>query len=253
MTTGEKLQKIRARCVELIALAEKWTTEDERCKTPVQCGRKHIALVNFYKCGSTEFIDHMEDAVIAAWSISNETAHSPTPMRLNDIGREAHEINAANGWETFRPQDWNAETSDAEKVAAWIFEPAHRVTDNENQDGSPLPDYSRVIARCKATGKIIFGTGTNADEALAHAHLNVITASETLKLCTHMALVHSEVSEATEAIRHRDRENFDEELADVVIRVASIAHGLGTDLEAVVAAKLAKNRTRGLHHGGKAV
>lgn len=72
-------------------------------------------------------------------------------------------------------------------------------------------------------------------------------------LSTHMALVHSEVSEATEAIRHRDRENFDEELADVVIRVASIAHGLGTDLEAAIVAKLAKNRTRGLHHGGKAV
>lgn len=71
--------------------------------------------------------------------------------------------------------------------------------------------------------------------------------------CTHMALVHSEVSEATEAIRHRDRDNFDEELADVVIRVASIAHGLGTDLEAVIRAKLAKNATRGLHHGGKAV
>jgi NTP pyrophosphatase (non-canonical NTP hydrolase) len=72
-------------------------------------------------------------------------------------------------------------------------------------------------------------------------------------LCTHMALVHSEVSEATEAIRHRDRENFDEELADVVIRVASIAHGLGTDLDAAIRDKLDKNRNRGLHHGGKAV
>lgn len=72
-------------------------------------------------------------------------------------------------------------------------------------------------------------------------------------LCTHMALVHTEVAEATEAIRNHDRDNFDEELADVVIRVASIAHGLGTDLEAVIRAKLAKNATRGLHHGGKAV
>jgi hypothetical protein len=36
-------------------------------------------------------------------------------------------------------------------------------------------------------------------------------------------------------------------------RVASIAYGLGTDLDAAIAAKLAKNRTRGLHHGGKAV
>lgn len=72
-------------------------------------------------------------------------------------------------------------------------------------------------------------------------------------VCTHMALVHSEVSEATEAIRHRDRANFDEELADIVIRVASIAHGLGTDLDAAIRAKMEVNKTRGLHHGGKAV
>jgi NTP pyrophosphatase (non-canonical NTP hydrolase) len=72
-------------------------------------------------------------------------------------------------------------------------------------------------------------------------------------LCTHMALFHSEVSEATEAIRKRDRANFDEELADVVIRVASVAHGLGTDLETAIRNKMAKNATRGLYHGGKAV
>lgn len=72
-------------------------------------------------------------------------------------------------------------------------------------------------------------------------------------LCTHMALVHTEVAEATEAIRKHDRDNFDEELADVLIRVVSIAYGLGTDLDKVVAAKLEKNTKRGLHHGGKAV
>lgn len=73
------------------------------------------------------------------------------------------------------------------------------------------------------------------------------------KLCTHMALVHSEVSEATEAIRHDDATNFAEELADVIIRVASIAYGLGIPLDAEVGAKLAKNATRGHKHGGKAV
>lgn len=72
-------------------------------------------------------------------------------------------------------------------------------------------------------------------------------------LLAHIALVHSEASEALEAVRKHDRENFDEEMADVIIRVASIAYGLGTDLDSVIAAKLAKNRTRGLHHGGKAV
>lgn len=115
-------------------------------------------------------------------------------MNLTDIGREAHEINAANGWETFMQKSWPLSTNDKDNTA----------------------------------DKVRF-------------------------LCTHLALIHSEVSEALEAVRKRDRENFDEELADVVIRVLSVAYGLGTDLDAVVTAKLAKNRKRGLHHGGKAV
>lgn len=73
------------------------------------------------------------------------------------------------------------------------------------------------------------------------------------KLCTHMALIHTEVSEATEAVRNRDASNFQEELADVVIRVASIAYGLGIDLDRAVREKMEFNTTRGLHHGGKAV
>lgn len=72
-------------------------------------------------------------------------------------------------------------------------------------------------------------------------------------LCTHMALVHSEVSEATEAVRKRDFGNFKEELADVVIRVASTASGLGIDLQDEILRKLTINASRGYRHGGKAV
>lgn len=73
------------------------------------------------------------------------------------------------------------------------------------------------------------------------------------KVLTALALIHSEVSEALEAVRHDDRANFDEELADVLIRVLDVATGLGTDLDREVEAKLAKNRNRGFRHGGKAV
>lgn len=73
------------------------------------------------------------------------------------------------------------------------------------------------------------------------------------RLGTILALIHSEVSEALEAVRHEDRPNFEEELADVVIRVLDLAGGLGIDLDAAVAAKLARNRERGYRHGGKAV
>lgn len=68
-----------------------------------------------------------------------------------------------------------------------------------------------------------------------------------------LALIHSEVSEALEAFRKDDRDNFAEELADVVIRTLDCAGGLGIDLEKAVLAKLEKNRGRGFRHGGKRV
>lgn len=80
-----------------------------------------------------------------------------------------------------------------------------------------------------------------------------IAKERTHFLLAHMALVHSEVSEATEAVRHYDKDNFVEELADTIIRVTSIAWGLELHLEEAIKAKLEKNSMRGLHHGGKAM
>ena len=68
-----------------------------------------------------------------------------------------------------------------------------------------------------------------------------------------LALVHSEVSEALEAFRENNKANFEEELADTIIRVLDCAGGLGLDIEAAVRAKLEKNRQRGYRHGGKRV
>ena len=68
-----------------------------------------------------------------------------------------------------------------------------------------------------------------------------------------LALIHSEVSEALEAFRHDDRENFAEELADVLMRVVGLSHGLEIDLAAAALAKIEKNATRGYHHGGKRI
>lgn len=68
-----------------------------------------------------------------------------------------------------------------------------------------------------------------------------------------LALIHSEVSEALEAFRHDDKVGFEEELADVLIRVLDCAGGLGRDIDAAVRAKLKKNRHRGYRHGGKRV
>lgn len=73
------------------------------------------------------------------------------------------------------------------------------------------------------------------------------------KIATLLALIHSEVSEALEGMRAFNKANFQEELADVLIRVLDVATGLGIDMDAEVQAKLEKNKTRGHKHGGKAV
>ena len=70
---------------------------------------------------------------------------------------------------------------------------------------------------------------------------------------TVIALIHSEASEALEAFRHRDRENFAEELADILIRVLDCAGGLGIDIDNEVRAKMEKNKGRGFKHGGKVI
>ena len=68
-----------------------------------------------------------------------------------------------------------------------------------------------------------------------------------------LALIHSEVSEALEGFRRSDRANVAEELADVLIRVLDLAHGLGIDMDAEVENKLRINRERGYRHGGKVI
>lgn len=68
-----------------------------------------------------------------------------------------------------------------------------------------------------------------------------------------LALIHSEASEALEAFRKNDKENFAEELADVIIRVLDCSAGLGIDIDSTVRAKLEKNKARAYKHGGKRV
>lgn len=66
-----------------------------------------------------------------------------------------------------------------------------------------------------------------------------------------LALIHTEVSEATEAFRHGDQDNFAEECADTIIRVLDLTTGLGIDIDGAIRAKLEKNKNRGHRHGGK--
>jgi len=67
-----------------------------------------------------------------------------------------------------------------------------------------------------------------------------------------LALIHSEVTEALEAYRKDDHENFQEELVDILIRVLDLA-GVEEDfdIDMKLKDKMEFNRQRQHRHGGK--
>lgn len=64
-----------------------------------------------------------------------------------------------------------------------------------------------------------------------------------------LMLIVTELAEACEADRKGDRENLQEELADVYIRMGDLCAFLEFDMEAAVEAKMAVNRNRPYQHG----
>lgn len=96
-------------------------------------------------------------------------------------------------------------------------------------------------------------TANNINRANGWDVLTPADWEERYRIPTSLMLLTSEVAEALEAFREDDRASFEEELADVAIRLMDMCGGLGIDLEARILAKLEKNRTRGYRHGGKKV
>ena len=64
-----------------------------------------------------------------------------------------------------------------------------------------------------------------------------------------IALMHSELSEALEGLRHDDWKNVAEELADCMIRIGDFCEARGIDLEKAIIDKMEYNKTRPYKHG----
>ncbi|MDF2789241.1 MAG: hypothetical protein K0S80_2339 [Neobacillus sp.] len=74
---------------------------------------------------------------------------------------------------------------------------------------------------------------------------------EPREMGTILALIHSEVSEALEADRKGDFNNFEEELADICIRVFDLCGSKNINLEKIIREKMERNKYRSYKHGGK--
>jgi len=64
-----------------------------------------------------------------------------------------------------------------------------------------------------------------------------------------LCLCHSELSEALEAYRHNDKDNFSEEIADEIIRLCHMCGDLNLDIESAIQTKMNINKTRKVNHG----
>lgn len=71
------------------------------------------------------------------------------------------------------------------------------------------------------------------------------------KMMEKLMLVVTEVAEAAAAIRVGDFENFQEEIADTIIRLLNIAGACRIDIHSLIAIKMAINEKRETRHGKK--
>jgi NTP pyrophosphatase (non-canonical NTP hydrolase) len=170
-------------------------------------------------------------------------------VTLNELGKEIIEINTANGWSVTTPEDWPLPPEQA--MDGWKIEEPH-IVETEDCMGQELR-YWRVWAN-GPTGRNVAGCGPTAEHSLKAVRQAILDDPKSrYKIPAILALITSEASEALEAFRVGDKENFAEELADVVIRCLDCAAGLGIDMDDTLNRKLEKNRHRGYRHGGKKV
>jgi len=84
-----------------------------------------------------------------------------------------------------------------------------------------------------------------SEEEIVKYRKNINQAFITQKLM----LIVSELGEAVEALRNCNKENFEEEIADVFIRLGDFCGGYNIDIEKAIKKKMTVNEKRPYKHG----
>lgn len=69
----------------------------------------------------------------------------------------------------------------------------------------------------------------------------------------YLALIHTEVSEATEEFRKNNIEEFKKEMVDIILRTLNVACAFDDDIYQTLVDKIEFNRRRPHKHGGKRI
>lgn len=165
---------------------------------------------------------------------TEEPKKEPRTMEINELKSSVHNMAKAKGW-------WDPKTNEEMDAEAKLARIAV-----EHVELSDKLEAARV-------GKVF------AMRAIPLPSIESMSPRQ-IALLSKIALVHSELSEATEAVmlNRPDECEIDGkpeglvvELADAVIRIFDMSGGFLLDIFGAIMRKVAYNKTRPMKHGGK--
>lgn len=116
--------------------------------------------------------------------------------------------------------------------------------------------YNKILAVIDEYNKQKLPNTVNLTELAAENHQNNINKGwydNKPSIPELLCMIHSEVSEVTDAYRNSRDEEIGEELADIILRTLDLAAYMKIDIHAAVLDKLSFNKTREYRHGGKKI
>jgi NTP pyrophosphatase (non-canonical NTP hydrolase) len=142
-------------------------------------------------------------------------------MTIQEMEEKAYATACDHGWhegDNDMPEDVNRQLACIALVGSELGEAVNAVREDERADWEAYDGDRRQAEECHADG--LYDDGRKRQEDVSNFERHI-------------------------------KDTLEDELADVVIRIADFCGAMGIDLERQIAAKMAYNETRSYRHGGK--